>query len=50
MAAHGYGPVIWAGSEIIRMLKQTYPKMNDSAVHFYPKQQKARTAVFSEER
>ena len=35
MAAHGYGPVIWAGAEVIRLLKSQYPKMNDSAVHFY---------------
>ena len=50
MAAHGYGPVIWAGSEIIRMLGQTYPKMNDAAVHFYPTSQTATGAVFSEQR
>ena len=50
MAAHGYGPVIWAGSEIIRMLGQTYPKMNDAAVHFYPTKQTATGAVFSEQR
>ena len=36
MAAHGYGPVIWAGAEIIRLLQQQHPKMNDSAVQFYP--------------
>ena len=35
MAAHGYGPVIWAGAEIIKLLKQQHPKLNDSAVHFY---------------
>ena len=35
MAAHGYGPVIWAGAEIIRMLRQQHPKLNDSAIHFY---------------
>ena len=50
MAAHGYGPVIWAGSEIIRMLGKTHPKMNDSAVHFYPAKQNSRKLVFSEER
>jgi rhamnogalacturonyl hydrolase YesR len=36
MAAHGYGPVIWAGAEILNLLKQQHPKSNDSAVHFYP--------------
>ncbi len=35
MAAHGYGPAIWAGAEIIRMLQQQHPKLNDSAVQFY---------------
>jgi len=35
MAAHGYGPVIWAGAEIIRLLQLQHPKMNDSAVQFY---------------
>jgi rhamnogalacturonyl hydrolase YesR len=35
-AAHGYGPVLLAGSEMIALLKKTYPKMNDSAVQFYP--------------
>ena len=35
MAAHGYGPTIWAGAEIITMLRQQHPKLNDSAVMFY---------------
>ena len=35
MAAHGYGPVLWAGAEMINLLKQQHPKMNDSAVWFY---------------
>lgn len=50
MTAHGYGPVIWAGGEIIRMLNQTHPKMNDSAVHFYPTAQNAKEPVFLEKR
>ena len=50
MAAHGYGPVLWAGSETIRMLRMTHPKMNDSAVHFYPSEQKTNEPIFSEER
>ena len=48
LAAHGYGPVIWAGSEIIRMLNITHPKMNDGAIHFYQKEQTAKTTTFSE--
>jgi rhamnogalacturonyl hydrolase YesR len=35
MAAHGYGPAIWAGAEIIRLLQLQHPKLNDSAVQFY---------------
>jgi rhamnogalacturonyl hydrolase YesR len=35
MAAHGYGPVIWAGAEMLKLLKSQHPKMNDSAVWFY---------------
>lgn len=50
MAAHGYGPVIWAGSEVIRMLNKTYPKMNDSAVQFYPTLQNTNEPIFSEKR
>lgn len=35
-AAHGYGPVIWAGAEIYQMLSTLCLKTNDSAVHYYP--------------
>lgn len=48
MAAHGYGPMIWAGSEIIKMLSATHPKMNDSALHFYPTEQKTDQPIFYE--
>lgn len=50
MAAHGYGPVVWAGGEIIRLLQQTHPKMNDSAVQFYSTEQKTAEPIFSEKR
>lgn len=50
MAAHGYGPVIWAGGEVIRLLNTTHPKMNDSAVHFYPTEQKTNEPIFSEQK
>lgn len=46
-AAHGYGPVIWAGSEMIRLLNKQHPKMNDSAVHFYPTEQQTKEPIFS---
>ena len=35
MAAHGYGPVLLAGAEILNLLKHQHPKSNDSAVMFY---------------
>lgn len=50
MAGHGYGPVIWAGSEIFRMLNGTNPKMNDSAVQFYSTPQNTNEPIFSEQR
>lgn len=45
-AAHGYGPVIWAGAEMIRLLNNQHPKMNDSAVHFYPTEQLTKEPIF----
>lgn len=50
MAAHGYGPMIWAGAEIIRLLDKTHPKMNDSAVQFYSTPQNTTEPIFSEKR
>ncbi|MDF9828730.1 glycoside hydrolase family 88 protein [Parabacteroides sp. PF5-6] len=37
-AAHGYGPVLLAGGEMMVLLKKTHPKMNDNAVQFYDKE------------
>ncbi|MDO5446482.1 MAG: glycoside hydrolase family 88 protein [Prevotellaceae bacterium] len=34
-AAHGYGPVLMAGAEVIRLLNTTHPRLNDSAIQFY---------------
>lgn len=50
MALHGYGPTVWAAAEILRMLEVTHPKMNDSALHFYPTEQKTSKPIFSEVR
>ncbi len=47
MAAHGYGPVIWAGAEIIRLLRQQHPKMNDSAVQFYDQEVPTDQPIFN---
>ena len=46
-AAHGYGPVIFAGAEVIRMVEQNHPAMNDSAVHFYNEDMSGKGAIFS---
>lgn len=37
-AAHGYGPVIYAASEIYRLLGMGEFRINDSALIFYPKE------------
>lgn len=46
-AAHGYGPVIWAGSEIVKMLNSSYPRLNDSAIHYYNVDSEATVPIFS---
>jgi rhamnogalacturonyl hydrolase YesR len=46
-AAHGYGPVLLAGAEVISLLKNSNPKMNDSAVMFYPEEIKTNSPIFS---
>lgn len=47
-AAHGYGPVLLAGAEMIRLLQNMHPKMNDSAIQYYKKIQKTREPIFNE--
>lgn len=49
MAAHGYGPIVWAGGEVIKMLRTQHPKMNDSAVQYYRAPQHTDKPIFSEE-
>jgi hypothetical protein len=34
-AAHGYGPVLLAGAQIIKLLKTHRLEINDSAVQLY---------------
>lgn len=46
-AAHGYGPTIWAGAEMIRLLKEQRPYVNDSAVHYYAIDPEADMPIFS---
>ena len=45
-AAHGYGPVLMAGGEMIKLLNTYFPKMNDSAVHYYEEEQKTDAPIF----
>ena len=45
-AAHGYGPVLLAGGEMIRFIKNTHPKMNDNAVQFYKEKQETNEPSF----
>lgn len=47
-AAHGYGPVIWAGAEMINLIKTQNPKSNDSATLFYKTPQRTNRPIFSE--
>jgi hypothetical protein len=35
-AAHGYGPVIMAGAEMLKLIKNYQIVINDAAVMFYP--------------
>ena len=44
---HGYGPVIWAGAEMIKLLNSQYPRMNDSAVQYYTTPQNTTSPIFS---
>lgn len=46
-AAHGYGPVIWAGAEMLRLIDNQHPKMNDSAVQFYPEEVPTDEPIFN---
>ncbi|GAB3028321.1 glycoside hydrolase family 88 protein [Niabella terrae] len=45
-AAHGYGPVLLAGAEMMALLKQLYPRMNDSAIQYYLQEQKSPKPIF----
>lgn len=46
-AAHGYGPAIWAGAEMLRLLDRQHPKMNDRAVQFYPEEVNTNEPIFN---
>ncbi|GHV25207.1 hypothetical protein FACS1894176_03140 [Bacteroidia bacterium] len=46
-AAHGYGPVIWAGAEMINLLNKQHPRMNDSAIQYYTSEPTSDKPIFS---
>ncbi len=48
-AAHGYGPVLLAGAEMIELSQRMHPKMNDSALLFYFEPQKTSSPIFVEQ-
>jgi len=48
-AAHGYGPVMLAGAEMLSLLRTNYPKMNDSAVQFYDHKIETDEPIFGEQ-
>ena len=47
MAAHGYGPVLLAGAEMLNLLKRQHPKSNDSAVMFYDTEVQTDASIFN---
>lgn len=46
-AAHAYGPAVFAGAEIIRLLDTCYPRLNDNAVQFYDEDYSDKGPIFS---
>ncbi len=45
-AAHGYGPTLWAATEIYQLVKTHHIKLNDSAIHFYPEDPQTDEPIF----
>lgn len=45
-AAHGYGPVIWAGAEMLNLLAEWHPRTNDSGLHYYEQEQTNPSPLF----
>ena len=46
-AAHAYGPAVFAGAEIIRLLDTKFPRLNDNAVQFYDEDYSDKGPIFS---
>lgn len=45
-AAHGYGPVLLAGAEIIRLIQNQHLRLNDSAINFYSTEPTSTAGIF----
>ncbi len=45
-AAHGYGPAIWAATEMLRLLDTWHPRTNDSGLHYYEQEQTNEAPLF----
>ncbi len=50
LAAHGYGPVLLAGAEMIQLLRNSNAQMNDNAMMFYREKVKSNAAIFEVEK
>ncbi len=46
-AAHGYGPTLLAGAEMVKLLETYYPKLNDTAIHYYNVDPETTVPIFS---
>lgn len=49
-AAHGYGPVLLAGAEVIRLIHKQHLRLNDSAIHFYSSEPTSKAGIFHVEK
>jgi unsaturated rhamnogalacturonyl hydrolase len=49
-AAYGYGPVLLAGAEMIRLVNTFHSKVNDNAVQFYLQEVKTDKPIFGIEK
>lgn len=45
-AAHGYGPALWAATEMLRLLQNWHPRTNDSGLHYYDQEQTNPSPLF----
>ena len=48
-AAHGYGPLIWAGGEMIALLQHFHPRLNNNTVTYYDRPQGGEEGTFTVE-